>query len=257
MLRDTVRRHGVPGAGTATVTASSRRPRRWPLTLEEQLADTRTPTQLGRALAELGIGSIAARSPQAKGRIERAWGTLQDRLVSELRLAGATDRESANRVLARFLPRFNRRFGVPATNPVPAWRALPAGVRLERVCCAPLPPGRRRRRDGPGRGDDPAAAGPAYGAQPLGQASGSSSSSASTAGWSCGTASVPSSRPRPPPTRSSSGRSMGPGSTSAPPPRVPQPGRAPSRLPTIPGAECRSTAGATTDPTDRITEQMT
>ena len=79
-------------------------------------------------------GSIAARSPQAKGRIERAWGTLQDRLVIELRLAGACDRDSANRVLARYLPRFNRRFAVPAADPVPAWRPLPTGTRLERIC---------------------------------------------------------------------------------------------------------------------------
>jgi transposase len=134
VLRDTVRRHGVPGAWYRDRHGIFETPEKMTLTLEEQLADTRTPTQLGRALAELGIGSIAARSPQAKGRIERAWGTLQDRLVSELRLAGASDRESANRVLARFLPRFNRRFGVPAANPVPAWRALPADVRLERVC---------------------------------------------------------------------------------------------------------------------------
>ena len=123
VLRDAVRRHGI-----------FETPESVALTLEEQLADTRTPTQLGRALAELGIGSIAARSPQAKGRIERVWGTLQDRLVIELRLAGAADRDSANRVLARYLPRFNRRFAVPAANPVPAWRALPADLRLERVC---------------------------------------------------------------------------------------------------------------------------
>lgn len=133
ILRDTVRRHGVPGAWYHDrhgifETSEAR------LTLEEQLADTRTPTQLGRALAELGIGSIAARSPQAKGRVERVWGTLQDRLVAELRLAGAADRESANAVLARFLPRFNRRFAVPAANPQPAWRSIPAGLRLDRVC---------------------------------------------------------------------------------------------------------------------------
>ena len=134
VLRDTVRRHGVPGAWYRDRHGIFETPEKMALTLEEQLADTRTPTQLGRALLELGIGSIAARSPQAKGRIERAWGTLQDRLVVELRLAGACDREAANRVLARFLPRFNRRFGVPAEDPVPGWRALPAGVRLERVC---------------------------------------------------------------------------------------------------------------------------
>jgi hypothetical protein len=105
------------------------------LTLEEQLVDRRTPTQFRRALAELGITSIAARSPQAKGRIERAWGTFQDRLVTELRLAGTVDREGAERVLAGFLPKFNRRFVVPAANPDPAWRRLPADLRFDRVCC--------------------------------------------------------------------------------------------------------------------------
>lgn len=134
VLRDTVRRHGIPGAWYRDRHGIFETPVSAVVTLEEQLADRRTPTQLGRALVELGIGSIAARSPQAKGRIERAWGTLQDRLVVELRLAGAIDREGANRVLARYLPRFNRRFAVPAANAVPAWRPLPAELRLERVC---------------------------------------------------------------------------------------------------------------------------
>lgn len=132
-LREMVRRYGVPAAlyrDRHTLFEASKAP----LTLEEQLADTRAPTQLGRALAELGITSIAAQSPQAKGRIERAWGTLQDRLVFELRRAGATDVASANVILARFIPRFNRRFGVVATNPEPAWRPVPAGLRLEQVC---------------------------------------------------------------------------------------------------------------------------
>jgi len=135
VLRETVRRHGVPLALYRDRHTLFETPRSSLQTLEEQLADTRTPTQLGRALAELGITSIAARSPQAKGRIERAWGTFQDRLVTELRLAGSVDRESAERVLARFLPKFNRRFVVPAANPEPAWRALPSGVRIDRICC--------------------------------------------------------------------------------------------------------------------------
>jgi transposase len=135
VLRDTVRRHGVPLAVYRDRHGLFQTPRGSLMTLEEQLADTRTPTQLGRAFEELGITSIAARSPQAKGRIERAWGTLQDRLVTELRLASADDLETANAVLARFLPRFNRRFTVPAADPVPAWRPLPAGTRIERVCC--------------------------------------------------------------------------------------------------------------------------
>lgn len=90
-------------------------------------------TQVARALAELGIRSIHASSPQAKGRIERAWGTFQDRLGSELRRHRVSDREAANAVLADFVPRFNRRFAVPAQNPVPAWRPIPAGLDLDRV----------------------------------------------------------------------------------------------------------------------------
>jgi transposase len=90
-------------------------------------------SQVGRALVELGIGSIVARSPQAKGRIERLWGTFQDRLVVELRLAGVVDRAGANELLASFLPRFNARFAVPAADPLPAWRPVPGDVRLDRV----------------------------------------------------------------------------------------------------------------------------
>lgn len=135
VLRETVRRHGVPLAVYRDRHTLFETPKSSLQTLEEQLADTRTPTQLGRALAELGITSIAARSPQAKGRIERAWGTFQDRLVTELRLAGTVDRAGAEAVLVKFLPKFNRRFVVPAANPEPAWRPLPTGLRLDRVCC--------------------------------------------------------------------------------------------------------------------------
>ncbi len=71
-------------------------------TMEEQMAGRQTPTQLGRVLEELGIQSIRALSPQAKGRIERLWKTFQDRLKSELRLAGACTLEQANGVLESF-----------------------------------------------------------------------------------------------------------------------------------------------------------
>jgi len=108
---------------------------RQPLTLEEQLFDTRVPTQLGRAFAELGIGSIAARSPQAKGRIERLWGTLQDRLIPELRLAGIEDRDGANAFLGRYLARHNRRFAISPAEPEPAWRRMAGGTPIERACC--------------------------------------------------------------------------------------------------------------------------
>jgi hypothetical protein len=85
-------------------------------TLAEQLAGKQSPTQLGRTLAELGIAQIPAYSPQAKGRIERAWRTCQDRLVSELRLARAATLAEANAVLEKFCADYNRRFAHPAAD---------------------------------------------------------------------------------------------------------------------------------------------
>jgi transposase len=101
--------------------------------LEEQLAGKRQPTQFGRALEQLGITLIAARSPQAKGRVERLWGVLQDRLCSELRLAQAGDLDSANAVLRRFIADFNRRFARRPRDMQTAWR--PAPENLDRICC--------------------------------------------------------------------------------------------------------------------------
>jgi hypothetical protein len=100
---------------------------------EDGAPDEETLSQVGRALTELGIGSVAARSPQAKGRIERLWGTFQDRLVVEMRLAGIADLAAENAFLPGFLARYDERFAVPAADPVPAWRPVPPGVRLERV----------------------------------------------------------------------------------------------------------------------------
>ncbi len=104
-----------------------------PPTLAEQLAGRRSFTQVGRALDEAGIGWIGASSPQAKGRVERLWGTKQDRLTSELRRAGATTIEAANVVLARYLPRHNRRFAIAPADPEPAWRPWPDELDLDAV----------------------------------------------------------------------------------------------------------------------------
>lgn len=91
-------------------------------------------SQVGRAFAELGISSIPAASAQAKGRVERLWGTCQDRLVSELRLAGADDLASANVGLERFIGRFNDQFSIPPANATPAWRSAPRARELDRIC---------------------------------------------------------------------------------------------------------------------------
>ena len=86
-------------------------------------------------MEELGITPISSLSPQAKGRIERLWGTFQDRLTSELRIAGASTTEEANEVLWDFLPRFNRRFAVPAKDPGLAYRKLAEGLKPDEVFC--------------------------------------------------------------------------------------------------------------------------
>ena len=135
MLRDIIDHHGVPLALYSDRHGIFQRSSKEPESLDEQLRGRRDPTQFGRALEELDIQLIMAHTPQAKGRIERVWGTFQDRLVSELRLAGATTIEQANNVLWDFLPRFNRQFGVPAVVPGTAYRQLPDGVCLDAVLC--------------------------------------------------------------------------------------------------------------------------
>jgi len=105
------------------------RPGPWP----KSSGDVRT--HAGRAGPRgLGIESHLRPEPPGEGRIERLWGTLQDRLVAELRLAGITTVAAANAFLPGFTTRFNARFGRPAADSVPAWRPVPRGLDLERIC---------------------------------------------------------------------------------------------------------------------------
>jgi len=103
-------------------------------TIAEQLAGKTKLTQFGRLMRDLAITSISALSPQAKGRIERLWETFQDRLVSEMRLAGVSTLEEGNCFLETFLPRYNARFAVPPTQPGTAYRKT-SGLDLEAVFC--------------------------------------------------------------------------------------------------------------------------
>jgi transposase len=97
--------------------------------------DRSTPTQFGRAMGQLGITMIAAYSPQARGRSERMFKTLQDRLPKELALHGVTTMEAANRFLVkRFLPAFNRRFAVVAAEEGSAFVPM-LGVNLDEILC--------------------------------------------------------------------------------------------------------------------------
>ena len=144
-LAQTADRHGLPGAVYSDRHGIFIKDPNRPPTLTEQLTGKRSLTQVGRALDEATIAWIGAHSAQAKGRVERMWGTFQDRLVTELRLAGITNIEDANAFLPGFLERHDARFAVPAADPEPAWRSWPAGLGSAAVFCFHYP--RRVSRD--------------------------------------------------------------------------------------------------------------
>ena len=107
------------------------------LTLEQELAgETKPLSDFGKAMAELGIEHIKARSPQAKGRIERLWKTFQDRLVIELRLLGVKTIEEANAALPKLLEKHNRKFAVQPQQAESAYMQLDPSVKLEHVFTA-------------------------------------------------------------------------------------------------------------------------
>jgi hypothetical protein len=121
VLEGWIKKHGLPGSlyvDRDSIYRCEGQP-----SIAEQLAGKQPQTQFGRAMEALGIKLILANSPQAKGRVERMNGTLQDRLVKELRLAGISDIESANRFLdGKYLRAFHRKFGLAAASPLDAHR---------------------------------------------------------------------------------------------------------------------------------------
>jgi transposase len=137
VMRQVVLTHGRPLAvyhdRHSIFEQTPRRMVEW--SIEEQLRREREPTQFARVLEELEIASISAHSPQAKGRVERLFGTLQDRLVVELRLAGAATLEEANCVLRAYLPRFNARFAIPPAQEGKAYRPLAANCDPDTIFC--------------------------------------------------------------------------------------------------------------------------
>jgi len=133
LLQAMVEQYGCPLAVYRDRHGIFQRFKKRDLTIAEQLEDQPNRTQFGRLLNELGITSIPAHSPQSKGRIERLFGTFQDRLVSELRLAGASTIDDANRTLLEFLPRYNRRFGVAPQQSGTVYRKL--DVKIESLFC--------------------------------------------------------------------------------------------------------------------------
>lgn len=133
LMGEVFRTHGVPlslYADRHSIFHTTREP-----TIIEQLKDIVPLTQFGRAMDELGISIIKAWTPQAKGRIERLWGTFQDRLVVVLRLAGANTLEQAREVLKRFLKQHNKRFCVLPKKVQAVFRKAPPKAVLHQILC--------------------------------------------------------------------------------------------------------------------------
>jgi len=104
-------------------------------TIQDELDRVEPLSQFERALKELGVEVIHAHSPQAKGRIERLFGTLQDRLVKEMRLRGIRTLEEGNQFLEDYLPLYNRRFSVCPKEGDNFHRPLPRGLALDTILC--------------------------------------------------------------------------------------------------------------------------
>src|SRR3990170_4241746 len=164
LVREVVRKRGVPLALYSDRHRIFQSEAKEPLTLEEELAGKPLPTQVRRVLDELDVTWIGARSPQAKGRVERLWRTLQDRLYQELRLANIATLKEADAALPTLLARHNARFRQPPAEPGSAYRRFPTGKHPADVFCfrywrtvskdnvvslggriIPVPPGPRRR----------------------------------------------------------------------------------------------------------------
>jgi len=132
LLRRVVSDHGIPACIYQDRHSSlSRNDEFW--SIDEELAGRQDPTQVTAAVEALGIEPIFARSPQAKGRVERLYKTLQDRLCAMLKFLGIEDIASANEYVPTFMQEFNEKFGVPAGDIHKAWRKPKPWLDLARI----------------------------------------------------------------------------------------------------------------------------
>lgn len=133
LFRHISQTHGLPLAIYADRHSIFQSPKK--ASIEEELAGKHPRSQIGRMLYELHIRLIPAYTPQAKGRVERLFGTLQDRLIKELRRAGVSTAEGANQVLWNYLPDYNNRFQRSASQDGSSYRPWPAALNPDRIFC--------------------------------------------------------------------------------------------------------------------------
>jgi transposase len=128
-----IEKYGIPLSvymDKHTTYKSSARP-----TIEDELNNVEPLSEFGRALRELGVQRIHANSPQAKGRVERLFRTLQDRLIKEMRLIGISTIEAANKFLEEYLPAYNKQFAGRESKEDDFHRPLPQDLKLDGVLC--------------------------------------------------------------------------------------------------------------------------
>jgi transposase len=136
VVRRILGNHGIPASIYSDRHSIFHSPKTARIPLKEQLAGKEAPrTQFGRAMNELGITLIPARSPQAKGRIERLWDTLQGRLPVELKIAGIADLRKANQFFMYYIPAFNARFAVSSAVSETAFTSLKEGLVIDHILC--------------------------------------------------------------------------------------------------------------------------
>lgn len=142
VTRQTLKNHGIPlslypDKYSVFFPANSKKNQ---LTIEEQLQGMqKSVTQFGRMMDELGVEMFPASSPQAKGRIERLWETLQSRLVTEFRINGINTIEEANEFLPKYIKKYNKKFAVSPQDEVSAFVPLPSNINLETFLCVKIP----------------------------------------------------------------------------------------------------------------------
>ena len=128
-----MREHGIPLSvyfDKHTTYKSTAEP-----SIEDEINGTEPLSEFGRALTELGVKLIHAHSPQAKGRVERLFNTLQDRLVKEMTLRGINTIEEANKLLKSYLSSHNKRFAVTPKEQSDLHRSIPKGLNLDKILC--------------------------------------------------------------------------------------------------------------------------
>ena len=135
-VRYMINNYGLPVSLYTDRHTIFRSPKADKLTIEEQLAGkVAKNTQFGRAMKELGVTIIPARSPQAKGRVERLWNTLQSRLPIEFKIAGITTIEQANEFLPSYIAKFNDKFSVSPADTIAVFRPVAEDLNIDNILC--------------------------------------------------------------------------------------------------------------------------